>query len=403
MTRDKAITFGAVGDIAFHKEVADEMNVHGADWAFAKMKRQLARADVLFGNMESVAIPKSYPKAKIDPRGLVSSVPGPAGVRALRRAGFDFLNMAANHVLDAGQVGLDYTQRVLEAEGIVTGGVGRTPEKARALKTVRKHGITFGFLCYVEDNNYTLGNTHAGIAYYEPDAVVEDVRRHRDAVDVLVVSVHADIEFMPTPSVPRLAGFRRIAAAGADIVLGHHPHVPQGCEMVGGCLIAYSLGNFVFNAHTSPYLKGNGPHTWHSFVLLVKVTKDGVRSFERVPFEIHEPPEQRPHPQVGRARRDALDYLERLDRYLRRPAFVRKTWRKVAKRHLGIYLKRAVERDLDNLIEELVGRLWLTAENRSWMDEVLAMGREAWEARNAQEPDPLHRPHYRFTRGKSLD
>jgi len=401
MARGRTITFGAVGDIALWKEVADEMNVHGADWPFAKMKRHLARADVLFGNMESVAIPRRYPKRKIDPRGLVSSVPGPAGARALRRAGFDFLNMAANHVLDAGRVGLDYTQGVLEAQAIVTGGVGRTPSDARALKTVRKRGITFGFLCYAEDNNYTLGETRAGIAYYEPDAVVEDVRRHRDAVDVLVVSVHADLEFMPTPSVPRLENFRRIAAAGADIVLGHHPHVPQGCEMVDGCLIAHSLGNFVFNAHTSPYLKGNGPHTWHSFVLLVKVGKDGVRSFERVPFEIHEPPEQRPHPLTGRARRDALQYLERLDRHLRRPAFIRKTWRKKVRKTLEIHLKLMKEMDADRVIDEMVGRLWLVPENRRWTEEVLAMGREAYEARRRRRPDPLHRPYYHFTRSKA--
>ena len=395
MAKGKTITFGAVGDIAFREQVEDEMHAHGAGWPFAKMTRQLKRADLLFGNMESVAIPTRYPKRKIDPRGLVSSVPGRKGARALRRAGFDFLNLAANHVLDAGRVGMEYTKKVLEAEGIVTGGVGRTRREARALKTITKRGITFGFLCYVEDNNYTLGHTRPPVAYYEPDAVIEDVKRCRDEADVLVVSVHADIEFMPTPSVRRLRDFRRIAAAGADILLGHHPHVPQGCEMVDGCLIAHSLGNFIFNAHTSPYLKGNGPHTWHSFLLLAKVAKDGVRSFDRVPFEIHEPPEQRPHPQTGKARREALDYLAKLDRYLNRPAFVRKTWRKFARKLLGIYIKRANDMGVDRVIDELVGRLCLVDENRRWMEEVLAMGREKWEAQK-KRTDPLHRPHYRF-------
>jgi len=231
--------------------------------------------------------------------------------------------------------------------------------------------------------------------------VLEDVAKHKDAVDVLVVSIHADIEFMPTPSVPRLANFRAIANAGADIILGHHPHVPQGCEMIDGCLIAYSLGNFIFPAHSSGYMKGNGPHTAHSFLLLAEVTKDGVQSFERVPFEIKAPPEERPAPVEGDAREEMLGYLAQLDAHLKDDAFVLKTWREVAKRLLATYIKRAAERDIDNVIEELVGRLCLTAENRSWMEEILAMGREAWDARNAEEPDPLHRPHYRFTRNDS--
>jgi len=397
MARGKTITFGAVGDIAFWKEVADEMKVHGADWPFEKMKRQLARANLLFGNMETVAIPSSYPKRKIDPRGLVSSVPGRKGAKALRRAGFDFMNLAANHVLDAGRVGMEYTRRVLEAEGIVTGGVGRTRKEARALKTITKSGITFGFLCYVEDNNYTLGTTTPAIAYYELDTVLEDVRRHRNDVDVLVVSIHADLEFMPTPSVPRLRNFRKIAKAGADIILGHHPHVPQGCEMVNGCLVVYSLGNFIFSARTNPYLRDSSPHTVHSFLLLAKVTKDGVRSFERVPFEIAYPPEQRPRPLRGRARTDMLKYFERLDRYLKQPAFVRKTWRNTAKRLFGIYLKRANEMDVDRVIEELVVKLLLVAENRGCVEEILTMAREKWEAQR-RKLDPLHRPSYRFTK-----
>ena len=284
------ITFGAVGDIAFSGHTGERMLEHGPDWPFERMLPELRRADLLFGNMESVAIPEDYPREEVDPRGLVSPVPGPEGAAALRRAGFDFMNMAANHVLDAGSVGMDHTGKCLEGAGIATAGVGCSQEEARALRTLEKGGVLFGFLCYGEDSNYTLGHTDPSHAYYEPEAVIEDVERHKGEVDVLVVSIHADIEFMPTPSVPRLRASREIARAGARIILEHHPHVPQGVEMVDGALVAYSLGNFAFNAHTSGYMKGNGPHTAHSFLLLAEVGKEGVRSFERVPFEIQEPP-----------------------------------------------------------------------------------------------------------------
>jgi hypothetical protein len=307
---------------------------------------------------------------------------------------------------------------VLESAGIAAGGVGHTQADARRLVALERKGISFGFLSYCEDSNYSLGTYGPCHAYYERDTVLEDVRRYRDTVDVLVVSIHADIEFMPVPSVPRLGIFREIAGAGADVVLGHHPHVPQGCESVGRSLICYSLGNFVFPAHTSAYMKSHGPHTAHSYLLLVELSREGVRSFERVPFEIGLPPEERPEPLTGEAAQAMLDYFGRLDGHLSDEQFVRDAWRAVARRQLAGYLRRAVEPrnerplkrrlrgwlerlgfgvqpDVDRVVDEFVGRLCLTRENRNWMEEILEMGREAHEARNAAAPDPLHRPHHR--------
>jgi poly-gamma-glutamate synthesis protein (capsule biosynthesis protein) len=355
----------------------------------------LARADVLFGNMGSVAIPDDYPRDQIDPAGLVSLLPGHEGAAALKRAGFDFMNMAANHVLDAGRVGMDHTRACLEGAGLVTGGIGYTQEEARQLRTVERNGLRFGFLCYGEDSNYTLGHTNPSYAYYELDTVIEDVRRCRSAVDVLVVSLHADLEFMPTPAVPRLRNSRAIAEAGATLLLQHHPHVPQGVEMVRGCLICYSLGNFVFDAHTSAYMRENGPHTAHSFVLLAGVGKDGVRSWERVPFEIPEPPEQRPTPMEGQTKDDALAYLHWLDGRLQDEEFVRTTWREKAAARLAQLIQELARRDPDNVVDEMVWRYCILAENRSWTEEILSMARERWEAQKQIE-DPLHRPHYRY-------
>ena len=122
MSASPAITFGAVGDIAFRGELDEQARRHGADWAFEKMRPHLRRSDLLFGSMESVAIPPDFPENRIDPAGLISRLPGEEIAAAIRRAGFDFLNMAANHVLDAGSIGMDYTRKTLEDAGLVTGG-----------------------------------------------------------------------------------------------------------------------------------------------------------------------------------------------------------------------------------------------------------------------------------------
>ena len=382
MRHNGSVTFGAVGDIAFWGHTSEQMLTHGAMWPFEKVLPVLRRADLLFGNMESVNVPPGFPKKELDPRGLISGVPGPDCAAALRDAGFGFMNLAANHVLDAGRVGLEYTRRCLREAGLATGGVGRTQREARRLTVVERQGLTFGFLCYAEDTNYSLGHEANSHAFYTLENVLEDVERCKRVVDVLVVSIHADLEFMPTPSVPRRDNAREIARAGARIILQHHPHVPQGIELRHGALIAYSLGNFVFDAHTFGYMKENGPHTADSFLLLADVTRKGVRNFERVPLRIGEPPNQRPMPLNGREAAKLQRHFAQLDAWLQDDAFVRRTWREIAKDHLALYIRRAAkgldERGVEPVIEDIVARLCLVAENRSWMNEILLAAKDHW-------------------------
>lgn len=389
------LTLGAVGDVAFRGDVDDCCATHGVAWAFAPMQEHLARADLLFGNSESVFLPPDFPMQELDETGLVSRLPGPDLAAGLRAAGFDILNMAANHVLDAGALGLDYTRACLQEAGLAAGGVGWSQAEARQPVVLERNGLRLGFLCYGEDSNWTLGHTSPGFAYYELNAVVEDVRKLRPQVDIVVVSLHADLEFMETPSLPRLHNSRAIAKAGADLILQHHPHVPQGIEMVDGCLIAYSLGNFLFNAHSSAYMKSNGPHTADSYLLLVELDASGVQGFERIPCRIPEPPEQRPTPLAGQAAQDFLAYCATLDGYLGNEEFVKARWREIATRHLGYMLRRCGKMSPERFIEEMVGRLFLTAESRSWMQEILAMGQEQWDAAHAEDI-PYRRPNCRF-------
>ncbi|MEJ2542108.1 MAG: CapA family protein [Gemmatimonadota bacterium] len=418
MGTGRSITLGAVGDIGYVKGVSAGAGNHGLDWSFDLVRPHLHSVDILFGNLECVLRPPGYPVEDLEPRTLVAPFPGPEIAEALVRAGFTFINLAHNHILDAGVVGMQYTREVLESAGLVTGGVGRSQEEARRLVTIRRNGLTVGLLCYCEDNNYVLGTRGPCHAFYERDTVLADVVAFKDRVDVLVVSVHADLECTPAPSPPRLEAFRAIAEAGAHIVLGHHPHVPQGCEIHGASLIAYSLGNFLFPVRTSS-LK-NHAHAGESFLLKVKVGADGIQGFERLPVEIRGDHEERPVPVTGADAEALLEYFHRLDAHLDDEEFLRDTWRAVARRKLGLYLAQAVtppgrstfqrgirrllkrmglvaEPDVDRVIGELVARLCVTQENRLWMEEVLQMGMEEKEKRlSVADADPYHRPHFHF-------
>ena len=392
----KTVTLGAVGDIDFSGATGENIRKRGFAWPFRKMLPHLRKADLLFGNMESVTLPPGYPADAVDPAGLVGAF---NATPALLEAGFDFMCLANNHVLDGGHAGMFHTRQAIESLGIATGGVGATQEEARRMRVIEKHGIRFGFLCYCEDTNYSLGTRGPCHAYFTLPNILEDIAGNRRNVDILVVSIHADLEFMETPSLPRREISRLIARAGASIILEHHPHVPQGVERVGGCLIAYSLGNFYFRAQSMAYMREHSPHTGHSFLLLAEVSKKGVQAFDRVPFVIPKPPEERPTPLAGKARREMLAYLEDLDNKVRNDDLVRRNWRDIAMRHLHVYLDRVLrgEYTKERLIDDVLGRLLLVRENRQWVDEAFAVIREDWERRQS-ELDPHHRPYYRYTR-----
>ena len=378
----ESYAFGAVGDIALCGPTAAMMRAHGQEWPFAKVLPALERADVLFGNLESAVVPDDFPDELVNRRGLVARG---AVAPALKHAGFDIVSAANNHILDAGTIGLFHTSRALTDAGVLAGGIGATQQEARQCLAVERNGLRFGFLCYAEDSNYVLSTAGPCHAFYTRDAVLEDIERARPTVDVLVVSVHADLEFTETPSPERRDTFREFARAGATIVLGHHPHVPQGVERIGSSLIAYSLGNFVFHARTSPYMRAHAPATAHSFVLLVHVSRAGVDGFDRMPVVIGAPPEERPALAAGEAAEELNSEFERLDRLVADDAAVARNWRSTAIRHLQTNVPLVADDAADaNRLLAHVGRFLYVAENKAWVDEVERAARELWEEQRQQ-------------------
>lgn len=380
-------TIGAVGDIVLSGPAAAAAERYGDDWLFAQARDVLARADILFGNHESIVLPRGFPPAAVDPRGLVSYRDSSA---ALRRAGFDVVSLANNHALDGGTIGLKHTRDALERAGIVTVGAGETQHEAGALRVLEHAGMQIGFLAYAEDSNYSLSTTGPGYAYYERDRVLADIAAAREQVDALVVSVHADLEFRETPSPARREAFRDFARAGATLVLGHHPHVPQGVELVGGSLIAYSLGNFVFHVHSSSYLSPHLPRTAQSFVLLAHISSTGVDSFERVPVVIGEEGE-RPVAAAGAEAAEIASVLEHLDRAVQDDELVAADWHAAALEQLTSRLRQIASLDDRDDVLHALATMVHVAENRAWVDEVAATLEQIWATQRARSPEH-HRP-----------
>ncbi|MBN1809378.1 MAG: CapA family protein [Planctomycetes bacterium] len=391
---DDSILLAAVGDVSFRGTSGDGVDEHGPSYPFEKIRPWLDDADIRFGNMESVFIPDGFPEDRLNPKALAS--PG-RHAAALADAAFDVMNLAANHVLDCGTAGLLNTRQVLASHGIRSFGAGLSPQEARTPLVVEKNGLAVGFLGYQEDCNYTYGHLGAGPAYLVESDVFEDLAALRPDVDVLVLSLHSDLEFMETPAVWRRDLSRRLAAAGADLVLHTHPHVPQGVERCGRSLIAYSLGNCVFNSHTSSYMKDNGPHTAHSFVLRVRLSARGAEDFQRLPFEISSPPE-RPVPYPEDRLPEALAYLEHLDAALADDAVVLANWRARCMDMLRIYLKRVEGMSAEDFMDRWAWVLAGVRENRSWVSELVRMAEERFRSEASSHKDFLefNRPSSRY-------
>ena len=214
---------------------------------------------------------------------------------------------------------------------------------------------------------------------------------------MLVVSIHADLEFVETPSTRRREAFREFAHAGATLVLGHHPHVPQGVEQIGASLVVYSLGNFVSHAHTSAYLRAHLPNTARTFVLLADVSREGVHGFKRVPVQIAPLPNQRPRAADGADAVALSAYFDKLDRMVADDTIVAANWRAVAVRKLITTLQHAAARGEPQDALHLIGELLYVAENRAWIDEIEAAAAEIWTEQRSHV-DLHHRPSFASSR-----
>jgi poly-gamma-glutamate synthesis protein (capsule biosynthesis protein) len=238
----------AVGDIMLDRgvEIKVKESDTGWEWPFLKIKEEFENADVLFGNLESLISDKGKKQGSI-----YSFRADKESVEGLAFSGFDVLSLANNHMLDYQGAALAETMDILAEHGIEYVGSGLNEKEAFILKVVESNGNKIGFLAYTNlgPEAWKAGEG-MGIAWIgeEYEGLIRDsVKRAKKMVDVLAVSVHAGVEYSKEPDSFQIDFSKFCIDQGADLVIGHHPHVTQGTEEYGQGFIAYSLGNFVFD------------------------------------------------------------------------------------------------------------------------------------------------------------
>ncbi len=365
---DNKITLAAVGDICICKYTREGARNHGPTWLFEHV-RQALQADLAFGNLECVAFRPGTPEPQSRQQMIMEWNEG-AG---LKEAGFSVLNLANNHILDFDADPALQTVGFCESLGIAHLGFGPTQEQARQPVILERSGIKVGFLGYVEDVPGLKRQVTPGPAYISEPNILEDIDELKDAgADIVVVSLHADVEFVDWPAPHRVAMSRRLIDAGANLVLQHHPHVTQGIEEYGGGLIAYSLGNFVFPIHGDNYQRQGSPWTDKSLILRITINKDGYLSHEIVPVQIEQ--DARPAPIPADKAQAFLERHKRISEDLLDPEALDRAWLQTARRYVRINVEWLTEtlhnKGMDYAATEFMQRFFYD-ENLPWLGRAI--------------------------------
>lgn len=301
-TKDGTVSLGFGGDVMFARRFYErnpdplsprfriDPDERLADHrkALAPIAPLLESVDVASANLETPLTTANW----IHPEKSYTFASHPVAARALVDAGVDYTAIGNNHVFDALEPGFVETTDALDEAGIAYSGAGSSSEEAWEPAYIERNGVSIAFLSCttvvgeeydidwsadrgvggrhtVEQGGETLTmSAGMGVAEPVPDRLRERVSRAAEKADVVVVQIHGGEEYQRPPT-DRIETLTHVAAdAGADVVANHHPHVAGGVEYVGSTLVAWTLGNLVFDQQIWETLR--------SYVLTVEVSGAGV-------------------------------------------------------------------------------------------------------------------------------
>jgi len=243
------VRISAVGDIMLDGTARPVLQQFGYDYPFVQVRRYLRESNIVFGNLEGPLTDAGQPAP--DKQYVFRSPPAKV-VPALKAAGFNVVSLANNHIMDYGAVGLAQTIKSLDADGIRHVGAGADLAAARQPAIFEINGLRIAFLAYslTHPDSFYADNRLPGTAFGHEDQVRADVAAAHKRVDIVLVSFHWGQEGTTTLREYQIRLGHAAIDAGAEVVIGHHPHIVQGIERYKHGVILYSLGNFTFGSYS---------------------------------------------------------------------------------------------------------------------------------------------------------
>lgn len=260
-----------VGDILLANEAEQHIHQKGLEYPFWKIKQELLKYDFIFANMESPITKRGVP---VTDKPYVFRVK-PDDAVCLRDLKIDAVSIANNHLMDYNAEGMEDTIDTLDTLNIRHTGGGKNLTEARrpAILEYGDTNIIILAYCNRPPEDYYATDTKPGIAPLDLALIREDIESYKLPNNIVVVSLHWGIEQTHEPQRSQVAEAHAIIDAGADAIIGHHPHWPQGIELYRGKPVIYSLGNFI-NGYINPIERDNiavGFYYYGNTLELVKI------------------------------------------------------------------------------------------------------------------------------------
>jgi poly-gamma-glutamate synthesis protein (capsule biosynthesis protein) len=280
MALDKLI-LNAVGDVWFGDHpicighgINSTAKIKGVNHFFQEVKNLFPPQDINFCNLESIISDLGIKKWLLPSR---ESRGYPECVKALLGANFGIVNVANNHMHQHGIRPFMETLDILKKNNISF--IGVDSNNKTNVEIINKNGIKMVFFGFSLHDDTYYQNTKKYSFRNNIDLLLKEIQRIREENDgILVCSLHWGQEFLHFPSSDQIRLAHKMINLGVDIILGHHPHVLQGIEKYKNGVIAYSLGNFLFDLWED--------QTKRSIVLKIEITKDGVLDYRMIPIYI---------------------------------------------------------------------------------------------------------------------
>ncbi len=271
------IVLNFAGDVTFANHFKSYV---GNRWSYSFEKfPEFSKADLSIVNLENPLTRRGLPSEK-----QFNFRARPEYTRVLKAGGIDIVNLANNHIYDYSEQGLFDTIDFLDQAGIRHIGAGKNMAFARKPVFLKIKDVRIAFLGYYglrkHSGSHPATTDSAGTALRKLSYIKKDIKAVRDSADIVIVTLHWGIEKEHVPETDQIYFAHKTIQYGADLIVGHHPHVLQGIEKYRNGLIVYSLGNFIFGGNSRKHEK--------TAVLQIRINSDlkKIISYKMLPVQV---------------------------------------------------------------------------------------------------------------------
>ena len=243
------------------------------DFIDSDLKEIIKQSDISICNFEApIKHNNMKPIKKAGPHVYQSK----ESIEYLKNVGFNYVSLANNHIYDYGQEGIEQTIGELKQYNIEYIGGGVDFDEVYKTKIIDKNDIKIGIIAAAENEFGCLyeKQDRGGYAWLFHHKIEDNIRKLKNKCDVVVLISHAGVENIDFPIKEWRDRYKRLCDVGVDVVMGHHPHVPQGYEKYNNSMIFYSLGNFYFDT------VGFQDKSDDSYSVVLEFEKNGLKDFK---------------------------------------------------------------------------------------------------------------------------